>query len=76
MNDLVLADPNALRGKWKTGRTVQVFQGQDGLVRNVMMKAAKGTYSRPISKIAVEGTETNEGRNGNSPIAGGNVTLF
>jgi hypothetical protein len=38
VNDcVVLADPNALRGKWETGRIVQVFPGQDGLVRNVMM---------------------------------------
>ena len=50
---VVLADPNALRGKWETGRIVQVFPGQDGLVRNVMVKTTKGTYSRPISKIAV-----------------------
>jgi hypothetical protein len=38
VNDcVVLADPKALRGKWETGRIVQVFPGQDGLVRNVMM---------------------------------------
>jgi hypothetical protein len=50
---VVLADPNALPGKWETGRIVQVFPGQDGLVRNVMVKTTKGTYSRPINKIAV-----------------------
>ena len=50
---VVIADPNSIRGKWETGRVVQVYPGQDGLIRSVLVKTAKGSYSRPISKIAV-----------------------
>ena len=49
---VVVADPNAVRGKWETGRILEVFPGEDGFVRNVV-KTSKVTYSCPISKIAV-----------------------
>ena len=35
------------------GKVVQVFPGEDGLVRNVQVKMAAGTYTRPITKICV-----------------------
>ena len=50
---VILADSNAVRGKWSAGRIVQVFPGEDGLVRNVQVKTASGTYMRPITKICV-----------------------
>ena len=50
---VIVADPNAVRGKWTTGRIVQVFPGEDGLVRNVKVRTSTGTYVRPISKICV-----------------------
>ena len=50
---VILADPNAVRGKWHTGRVVQVFPGDDGLIRNVEVKTATGTYRRPITKLCV-----------------------
>lgn len=54
VNDFViLADSNAVRGKWSAGRILQVFPGEDGLVRNVQVKTASGTYMRPITKICV-----------------------
>ncbi|XP_028405249.1 uncharacterized protein LOC114527754 [Dendronephthya gigantea] len=50
---VVVADTNAVRGKWETGRVIQVLPGQDDFVRNVVVKTSKGTYSRPIHKIAI-----------------------
>lgn len=43
-----MADSNAVRGKWSLGRVIQVYPGEDGLVRNVQVKTATGTYVRPI----------------------------
>ena len=50
---VIMSDANAIRGKWTTGRIVEVFEGSDGLVRNVKVKTATGIYSRPTSKICV-----------------------
>ena len=54
VNDYVIvADSNAVRGKSNAGRVLEVFPGEDGLVRNVRVKTATGTYTRPITKICV-----------------------
>ena len=54
VNDFVImADSNAVRGRWSAGKILQVFPGEDGLVRNVQVKTASGTYVRPITKICV-----------------------
>ena len=54
VNDYVIvADSNAVRGKWNAGRVLEVFPGMDGLVPNVRVKTATGTYMRPITKICV-----------------------
>ena len=54
VNDFVIvSDSNTVRGKWSTGNIVEVFQGDDGLVRNVKVKTTAGIYTRPISKICV-----------------------
>ena len=54
VNDFVImADSNAVRGRWSAGRILQVFPGEDGLVRNVEVKMASGTYMRPITNICV-----------------------
>ena len=50
---VIMSDSNAIRGKWTTGRVIEVFKGNDGFVRNVKVKTATGIYSRPISKICV-----------------------
>ena len=53
-NDTVMvAESNAIRGKWNIGRILEVFPGPDGRVRNVKVKTATGEYSRPVTKIAV-----------------------
>ena len=50
---VIIADPNAIRGKWTTGRVTQTFPGEDGLVRNVKVRTASGSYMRPITKLCV-----------------------
>ena len=50
---VVVRDSNAVRGKWVTGRIVNVFPGKDGRVRNVKVKTATTQYERPITTIAV-----------------------
>ncbi|XP_068742525.1 uncharacterized protein [Montipora capricornis] len=54
VNDIVtVADSNAVRGKWCTGRIMEVYPGPDGRVRNVKIKTSTGVYSRPVTKISV-----------------------
>ena len=50
---VIIADPNAVRGKWTTGRVTQTFPGEDGLVRNVKVRTASGSYMCPITKLCV-----------------------
>ena len=50
---VVVADLNAMRGKREVGKVVQIFPGDNGYVRNVLVKTNRGNYTRAISKIAV-----------------------
>ena len=50
---VVMADNNAIRGKWTIGRVIEVHPRTDGRVRNVKVKTPAGEYSRPVTKIAV-----------------------
>ncbi|XP_041456247.1 uncharacterized protein LOC121408709 [Lytechinus variegatus] len=50
---VILADHNAVRGKWTLGRIIQVYPGTDGKVRTVKVKSKGCEYKRPISKIVV-----------------------
>eukprot|EP00795_Rhopilema_esculentum_P016608 gene16608-biopygen5784 len=53
-NDTVIvAESNAIRGKWNIGRILEEFSGSDGRVRNVKVKTATGEYSRPVTKVTV-----------------------
>ena len=49
---VIVADGNAVRGKWTVGRMIEVYP-EDGRVRNVKIKTASGEYARPVNKIAV-----------------------
>ena len=54
VNDIVmLADPNAVRGKWTIGRVMSVHPGSDGKIRNVKVKTPTSEYQRPITKIVI-----------------------
>ena len=50
---VIVADSNAVHGKWNAGRVLKVFPGEDGLVRNMRVKTATGRYTRPITKICM-----------------------
>ena len=50
---VIVAENNAVRGKWKMGRKIVVYPGPDRKVSNVKVKTNTGEYSRPITKIAV-----------------------
>ncbi|XP_067029239.1 uncharacterized protein [Acropora muricata] len=50
---VVVADSNAIRGKWSVGKVLEVFPGSDGHVRNVKVKLKSGEYTRPVTKVAV-----------------------
>ncbi|XP_031639210.1 uncharacterized protein LOC116351270 [Contarinia nasturtii] len=50
---VILKDENTPPVKWKMGRIQEVLYGQDGLVRNVVVRTATGVYKRPIVKIGV-----------------------
>ena len=73
VNDFVIvADQNPLTEKWNVGRILRVFAGTDGLVRNVEVKTASGTYTRPITKICIiYPAEGFADYNGDSPLRGG-----
>lgn len=49
----MMVDSNSVRGNWTIGKIIEVHPGKDGKIRNVTMKTPKGTYSKPITKIAV-----------------------
>ena len=50
---VVVADANPVHRKWSASRVLQVFPGEDGIVRNVQLKTCSGTYMRPINKICL-----------------------
>ena len=50
VNDYVIVSkPNVMIGKWNAGKVVRVYHGDDGLVRNVKVKTATGSYSEPVN---------------------------
>ena len=50
---VIIREDNVISCKWPMGRIVQVFPGNDNLVRVVSVKTAQGTYKRPVTKVAV-----------------------
>ncbi len=40
------------KSTWPLARVVEVIQGRDGLVRNVVLKTAKGIIRRPVQRLA------------------------
>ncbi|KYN50062.1 hypothetical protein ALC62_00090, partial [Cyphomyrmex costatus] len=39
--------------QWAMGRVQEVYPGPDGIVRTALIKTAKGSYVRPLSKLAI-----------------------
>lgn len=58
---VVIKEDNLPPTKWVLGRIVQVFQGNDGLVRSAMVRLTKKSIkSRPIHKLCLLPIEDNE----------------
>ncbi len=54
VGDLVcLHEDNLSPNKWPLARVVSVHPGTDGLVRVVTVKTPHGTYTRPVTKVAL-----------------------
>ena len=52
--DLVcLHEDGLIPTRWPLARVVQVYPGEDGQVRVVTVRTAKGTYKRPVTKVAL-----------------------
>ena len=52
IGDIVLVkDSDLFVRTWPLGKVVATHPGKDNLVRAVMVKTAKGTFSRPIAKL-------------------------
>ena len=50
---VLLRDDAAIPTKWPLGRVIEVHPGTDKLVRVATIRTSKGTYKRPITKLAV-----------------------
>lgn len=57
---VLIRDENLPPAQWKLGRIAEIVPGRDGLVRNVLVKTAKGEFKRPVQKICVLPVESVE----------------
>ena len=54
IGDIILViDKDYPRSKWNMGLVIQVYPGDDGLVRSAKVKTSFGTYDRPITKLTL-----------------------
>ncbi|XP_058817361.1 uncharacterized protein LOC131680666 [Topomyia yanbarensis] len=59
VGDLVLVVGEAARNQWTRGRIEAVFPGQDGRVRQALVRTTAGLIRRPAAKLAVLDVEPN-----------------
>ena len=50
---VILQERGMVATDWPLGRVAEVYPGQDGLVRVVSVKTARGIYRRHVVKVAV-----------------------
>lgn len=50
-DQIVIVLEEKLRGFWPLGKILEVYPGQDGVVRSVLVKFRNGTYRRPAHRI-------------------------
>ena len=50
---LILGSTILQRGRWPLGSVLAVHPGKDGLVRAATIRAASGTYTRPVTKLTL-----------------------
>jgi hypothetical protein len=51
--DVLTLPASVIPTKWPLAKVVQVHSGRDGLLHVATLKTGKGTYKRPVSKIAL-----------------------
>ena len=49
---VLLIGDEVIPSKWPLAKVVKVYPGRDGVVRVVDIKTSKGTYHRPVHKLA------------------------
>ena len=50
---VVLREDTPIATKWPLARVTQIYSGKDNLVRVATIKTATGTYTRPVTKLAL-----------------------
>jgi hypothetical protein len=53
----IIIDENNPRNTWPMGKITSTYPGQDGVIRIVDVQTNKGTFRRPLTKVAVLGGE-------------------
>ncbi|XP_064638330.1 uncharacterized protein LOC135494343 [Lineus longissimus] len=48
---LLVIEERLPRGQWKMGRVLEVYPGEDGLVRTAKVKTSNGKYVRPVNRL-------------------------
>ena len=64
---LWLVDDSLKRCEYKLGRNIEIFTGNDGVVRSARVKIAHGELNRPVVKLApvfFDGVSQSEKRTG------------
>ncbi|XP_059098342.1 uncharacterized protein LOC131892558 [Tigriopus californicus] len=56
-DSVLVVDPNAPRGTWKTSSVVEVHSGIDGRVRAATVESSDGRKTRPITKLCLLSTQ-------------------
>ena len=56
---VIVADDTCSRNIWPVGRVLEVFPGDDGLVRSARVKTATSVLTRPVTKLSVLETVDN-----------------
>lgn len=70
---VIIKEDNLPSLEWPLGRVVNVYKGDDNVVRVVDVKTAKGVFKRPIHRLAPLPVEENK-TNGTSDIMTSNKT--
>ena len=54
VGDIVVSrEDNLMPSQWSLARVIEAHEGRDGLVRVVKLRTASGTYTRPVTKVAL-----------------------
>ena len=57
---VILREDNTIPAKWPLARVMAVHKGDDGLVRVITVKTSAGTYRRPVHKVVLLLTKSDE----------------